>query len=108
MNLLPVTFGGATGAFSEARVLVDPGFGIGACFFRCFATGVVGAWVGRLSGGRSASRLICASRANCRGELAIGTFVEGAWSGKATADPVANKATAAPGIATFTMPGRTT
>jgi hypothetical protein len=62
--LLPVIFGGSTVlALSDARVFTEVGFGIGACFFRCFATGVVvffcGAWVGlRSSGGRRASRLV--------------------------------------------------
>src|SRR5215218_6146892 len=64
---VPVTFGGSALA---ARVFVEVGFGIGACFFRCFADGfgVVGAVV---SGGRRASRLVPGSRESCWGALVI-------------------------------------
>jgi hypothetical protein len=109
--LLPVILAGGSFTLSAARVFAAVGFGIGACFFRCFAAGgAFGFAVGeRSSGGRSASRLVCVSRFSCRGELAVDvSVVGGAWSGKATADPVAISATAAPGIATFTMPGRIT
>ena len=45
------------------------------------------------------------SRASCRDELAIGALILTSWSGSAAAEPVATRATAAPGIATFAIPG---
>ena len=105
---VPVAFGGVA-----VRVGVEVGFGIGACFFRCLGAGVVfglGAAVDGVTfnGGRSASRLTWVSRDSCRDELAIDGSKVTWWSGSAAAEPVATRATAAPGIATFAMPGRIT
>src|SRR3954471_9688356 len=110
---VPVIFGGMALALSAARVFAAVGFGIGACFFRCFAVGLavgfgfgaVGVAVGTLIGGRKASRLIVVSRANCRDELAIDGSSLTCWLGSAAAEPVATSATAAPGIATLARPG---
>src|SRR5689334_5073161 len=70
VNFEPTIFGGSAAA---ARVLVELGFGIGACFLRCLGAGAAeGFGVFRFSEGRSASRLVATSRASCRDELASG------------------------------------
>src|SRR5690349_1481180 len=109
---VPLIFGGAAFSASAARVFTEVGVGIGACFFRCFAVGDafgLGAALGVVDvvpiGGRRASRLIVVSRDSCRDELAIDGSSLTCWAGSAAAEPVATRATAAPGITTFARPG---